>query len=213
MKILSRRGEKDYYDYLQNLYGIDDLVVYDRRKSFPIDLSSFYIGYCLDVIFKKSKEHDDIKRRLVKGYGMKVPVLEGRFFHFVIEIGYYQYYFKVERYLNDNDEVILEPEMVEKKKVSLDKRLSDCPMSICCGYRYSWRTSFHLPSDYKRSLVENPILKNTYIPKFIEAKEVWDNLYEYISSLRDKPFEDTRTNDQHIESHGFDKKISFRHRK
>ena len=162
---------------------------------------------------EKSKEYDDIKRRLVKGYGMKVPVLEGRFFHFVIEIGYYHYYFKVERYLNDNDEVILEPEMVEKKKVSLDKRLSDSPMSICCGQRYSWRTGFYLPSDYKGNLVENPILKNTYIPKFIEAKEVWHNLYEYISSLRDKPFEDTRTNDQHIESHGFDKKISFRHRK
>ena len=42
---------------------------------------------------------------------------------------------------------------------------------------------------------------------------MWNNLYEYISSLRDKEFEDTRTNDQHIESHGFDKKISFRHRK
>ena len=64
-----------------------------------------------------------------------------------------------------------------------------------------------------RNIVENPILKNTYIPKFIDAKEMWNNLYEYISSLRDKEFEDTRTNDQHIESHGFDKKISFRHRK
>lgn len=213
MKIICKRGEKDYYDYLQNLYGIDELVVYDRRNSFPIDLSNFYIGYGLDNIFKKTKEFDDIKRRLVKGYGMKKPVLKGRFFYFVIEIGYHHYYFKVERYLDDNDNVVLVPEMTEKKKVELDKRLSDCPMSICCGYKYSWRTNFYLPKDYQKGIVKNPILKNTYIPSFIDAKEVWDNLYEYISSLRDKPFEDTRTNDQHIESHGFDKKISFRHRK
>lgn len=213
MKILTRRGEKDFYDYLQNLYGIDELVVYDRRKSFPIDLSNFYIGNGLDVIFKKSKEFDDIPRRLVKGYGMKKPVLEGRVFYFVVEIGYHQYYFKVNRYLDDDGKVVLEPEMVEKKEVTLDKKLSDCPISICREDRYSWKTGFHLPSDYKNWLTENPILKNTYIPKFIDAKEVWNNLYEYISSLRDKPFEDTRTNDQHIESHGFDKKISFRHRK
>ena len=216
MKLLVKRGEKDYYDYLQSIYGIDELVVYDRRDSFPIDLSNFYIGYGLDDIFKKVKDSNDTKRRLVKGYGMKKPILEGRLLHFVIEIGYYHYYFKVERYLNDNDEVILEPKLIEKKKVSLDKRLSDCPLSLCRGWEYGWRRNmdkFSLPNNYKKILVKNPILKNTYIPSFIDAKEVWDNLYEYISSLRDKPFEDTRTNEEHIESHGFDKKISFRHRK
>jgi hypothetical protein len=213
MKILGRRGEKDFYDYLQNLYGIDELVVYDRRKSFPIDLSSFYIGYGLDMIFKKHKEFDDIKRKLVKGYGMKKSVLEGRFFYFVVESGYYHYFFKVERYLDDNDKVILEPQLIEKKKISKKQKLSECPLSICTDViytRYRGEVSVRRNS---RNVVENPILKNTYIPKFIDAKEMWNNLYEYISSLRDKEFEDTRTNDQHIESHGFDKKISFRHRK
>lgn len=199
MKILGKRGEKDYYDYLQNYFGIDELVVYDRRKSFPIDINSFYIGYGLDNIFKKEKDKThDIKRRLVKGYGIKVPVMKGRFFYFVVESGYYHYFFKVERYLDDNDKVILEPQLIEKKKIDKKQKLSDCPLSICTD---------------SRNVVENPILKNTYIPKFIDAKEMWNNLYEYISSLRDKEFEDTRTNDQHIESHGFDKKISFRHRK
>ena len=199
MRILGKRGEKDYYDYLQNYFGIDELVVYDRRKSFPIDINSFYIGYGLDNIFKKEKDKTyDIKRRLVKGYGIKVPVMEGRFFYFVVESGYYHYFFKVERYLDDNDKVIIEPQLIEKKKIDKKQKLSDCPLSICTD---------------SRNVAENPILKNTYIPKFIDAKEMWNNLYEYISSLRDKEFEDTRTNDQHIESHGFDKKISFRHRK
>jgi len=214
MKIICKRGEKDYYDYLQNYLGIDELVVYDRRKSFPIDINCFYIGYGLDDIFKKEKDKTyDIKRRLVKRYGIKVPVMEGRFFYFVVESGYYHYFFNVERYLDDNDKVILKPQLIEKKKIGKEQRLSDCPLSICTDVQYARNRGTISVAKNSRNVVENPILKNTYIPKFIDAREMWNNLYEYISSLRDKEFEDTRTNDQHIESHGFDKKISFRHRK
>ena len=37
MRIISKRGIKDYYDYLQGTYGIDPLVVYDRRECNVID--------------------------------------------------------------------------------------------------------------------------------------------------------------------------------
>ena len=50
----------------------------------------------------------------------------------------------------------------------------------------------------------------SWITKYITPDEIWNNLYEYISSLRDKEIVDTRTNDMHIESNGFDKKESFR---
>lgn len=214
MRILGKRGEKDYYDYLQNYFGIDELVVYDRRKSFPIDINNYYIGHGLDNIFKKEKDETyDIKRRLVKGYGIKIPVMEGRFFYFVVESGYYHYFFKVERYIDENDKLVLEPQLIEKKKISKKQKLSECPLSICTDVIYTRYRGEVSISKNSRNIVENPILKNTYIPKFIDAKEMWNNLYEYISSLRDVEFEDTRTNDQHIESHGFDKKISFRHRK
>jgi hypothetical protein len=86
-------------------------------------------------------------------------------------------------------------------------------LSICTDVIYTRYRGTVSVAKNSINVVESPILKNTYIPKFIDAKEMWNNLYEYISSLRDKEFEDTRTNDQHIESHGFDKKISFRHRK
>ena len=215
MKIICKRGEKDYYDYLQNYYGIDELVVYDRRKTFHINPSSFYIGYGLDNIFKKERDlTNDIKRKLVKSYFSKTVTMEGRFFYFVLEIGYYHYYFKVERYLDDNDNVILEPTLIKRERVDINKRLSDAPLSIFARCSWSkWNNSMRLLMEYNKDIVENPILKDTFIPRFIEPKEVWDNLYEYISSLRDKEFVDSRTNDQHIESHGFDKKISFRHRK
>lgn len=215
MKIICKRGEKDYYDYLQNYYGIDELVVYDRRKTFNIDPSSFYIGHGLDDIFKKVKNPMyDTKRRLVKSYFNKSAVMEGRFLYFVVEIGYYHYYFKVERYLDDNDNVILEPTLTKKEKIDRNKRLSNAPLSILARCSWSrWNDSMNLSKWYNEDIIENPILKDTFIPRFIDPKEVWDNLYEYISSLRDKEFVDSRTNDEHIESNGFDKKISFRHRK
>ena len=32
MKILTSRNNKDYYDYLTGIYGMDEKVVYDRRE-------------------------------------------------------------------------------------------------------------------------------------------------------------------------------------
>lgn len=58
--------------------------------------------------------------------------------------------------------------------------------------------------------VENPILSGTFIPKLVSPTDIWQNLYEYLSSLRDKPFIDTRSDVQKLESAGFDKKTSFR---
>ena len=58
--------------------------------------------------------------------------------------------------------------------------------------------------------VENPILSGTFIPKLVPPTDIWQNLYEYLSSLRDKPFIDTRSDVQKLESAGFDKKTSFR---
>lgn len=58
--------------------------------------------------------------------------------------------------------------------------------------------------------VVNPILSGTFIPKLVPPTDIWLALYEYLSSLRDKPFSDTRSDIQKLESAGFDKKTSFR---
>lgn len=38
MKIIDNK--KDYYDYLSGIYGVDDLVVYDRRGSVHLNSNS-----------------------------------------------------------------------------------------------------------------------------------------------------------------------------
>lgn len=147
-------------------------------------------------------------------------IKEGQIYHFVLEVGYHHYYFEVERYLDDEDEsrVHLNYGLIERKDISRDEKISYAPMCLCpISHHKYWfagsNSKFEASKQDKEQKIDNPILYSTYIPKFIDPYEVWNNLYEYISSLRDKEFTDSRTNDQHIESHGFDKKISFRHRK
>jgi len=60
--------------------------------------------------------------------------------------------------------------------------------------------------DYK----ENPILEGTWIPSLIPAEEVWNNISDYLLSIKEPEIVDNRTDVQHLESHGFDKKTSFR---
>ena len=146
--------------------------------------------------------------------------LEGNVYHFILEVGFVHYIFEVERYIDDvnTSAIHLDYSIVEVQRVEKDKRLCEEPMCLCpCSYqrKYFFTESdlFVVKKDDKKALIKNPILYSTYIPKLIDASEIWNNLYEYISSLRDKEFVDSRTNDEHIESHGFDKKISFRHRK
>ena len=249
MRIISKQGKgfRDYYDFLQGILGQDELVVYDRRDAFPIDPSkcTMYTNGNIDKWFSKEVTYGDETRHVVKKWNMsKVinlqkheeeikelshskqwkrdheEVLEGKIYHFVLEVGYHHYYFEVERYIDDDDEnrVHLNYGLVEHKRIEKGDKISSAPMCLApVSYeKYHWNFGnggFKITDITKEQCIDNPILYSTYIPKFIDPQEIWNDLYEYISSLRDKEFIDSRTNDQHIESNGFDKKVSFRHRK
>ena len=176
-------------------YKVLDLRKYDEETK---DLSQAQ---------RRKSDHEDI--------------LEGQVYHFVLEIGYHHYIFEVERYLDDEDESKLHMSygLVEHNRIEKKDKISDAPMALfpITHERYYWllneKDRFVVRDTDKGEEIINPILLKTYIPKFITPYDVWCNLYEYISSLKDKEFVDSRTNEQHIESNGFDKKISFRHRK
>ena len=225
MKIIDNK--KDYYDYLQGIIGMDEKVVYDRRGSTVIEPSEYYnfdypIDY--DLFFsKKPFKCDKPKQKKEKWTSRRknlscdrvspawqrtknIYVEEGDFYYLLLEVGYHEFIFEVERYLDEDGKVKLDTSIVKTKTLTKKDKRSEAPLFIgIMYYGYSY-----LP--YLSKKHDNPILAKTWIPKFIPAEDMWNMLYEYISSLNDKDFVDTRTNDQHIESHGFDKKISFRHR-
>lgn len=226
MKIIDNK--KDYYDYLQGIIGMDEKVVYDRRGSIVIGSSEYYnfdYPYGYDLFFSKkpfkcdkpkvkkalwdSAKYDFKNSKFNIGWkrGHKEQIEEGSIYYLFLEAGYHQFVFEVERYLDDEGNVKIDASVVDSKTVSKKDKKSDEPLYIGEMY-FGYSPKYRINNE-----VVNPILINTWIPKFIPSEDMWDMLYEYISSLNDKEFVDTRTNDQHIESHGFDKKISFRHRK
>jgi len=223
MKIIDNK--KDYYDYLQGIIGMDEKVTYDRRGSTVVSVSEYQeydFPHTTDLWFSKTRFKDDIRKRKIRtwhsnaykhrdaGFSWKSrdDIMEGHIYHMFLEVGYHQFIFEIERYLDENDKLQMDLNIVDHRVVEKGKKKSDKPLFLS-SMHFRYGTEKEL-DNYK---VENPILANTWIPAHIPSYDMWDMLYEYISSLNDKEFVDTRTNDQHIESHGFDKKISFRKRK
>ena len=223
MKIIDNK--KDYYDYLQGILGQDELVVYDRRGSKVVSESETYLPNFptdYDVYFCKKPFNCDEPKKKIKGwYSTKYKnradrwnsfkyrdyVEEGSIYHLFLEVGYNQFIFEIERYLDKEGKLHIDTDLVDHREVKKDKKKSKAPLFIGKLYFKYCDTIDKIDG------IDNPILADTWIPKFIPPTDMWNMLYEYISSLRDKEFTDSRTNDQHIESHGFDKKISFRKRK
>ena len=149
---------------------------------------------------------------------------------FGLVIGSVAYAFLVYRVLqNETDkEVKIVPKLMRKFAFDRSKTKSkapiligeltynhmDIPWRIACKrddefYEEISKVGYIAPDkygDYK----ENPILDGTWIPSLIPAEEVWNNITDYLLSIKEPVITDNRTDVQHLESHGFDKKTSFR---
>lgn len=228
MKIIDNK--KDYYDYLASIYGIDELVVYNRRGSVTLN-SDKVLPHGMEYYFSnrilfqdkplsdkhywnlrsiaKQREAKDVKHKYGKTWK------EGDIYHFILEVGYTHYRFEVERWIDEGKCKCahVNSTLIDTMK-DVQQRYSDIPMCIIpCQAQY-WRWSqderWEEINNMMVHRVENPILSGTFIPKLVPPTDIWQNLYEYLSSLRDKPFIDTRSDVQKLESAGFDKKTSFR---
>ena len=215
MKLISK-GKKDYYDYLTGVYGIDEDVVYDRSESHVFRNGTYWDPEWFDT----SKRIDDIHLRPVKKYRQKkgafgrgefVTVMEGRVSELILEVGYNRYRFEINRYLDDNDNVKIDVRLLETA-ITKKKFIDDVPVIITgIGNVSTYRQLANMELNHLRyNIYKNPIMMYTWIPKFIPADEMYNLIYNYLISIKDKKIEDNRTDVQKLESKGFDKKTSFR---
>jgi len=208
----------DYYDYLSNIYGRDPKVVYDRRKSIIIPSQQ-------DLFNLTSPE-----KRSFKNNNNCHILLEAGFFQYVFifkniklvkEAGQYSpdyswqdamytYDFELAHVYNDNKHYFPGIMTLAKTDIYLP---------------YMWRIrrekekgidfkslSFIDMRTDKDKTINNPILKNTLITKFIEPQDIWMQLNNYISSLGNDKDVDIKNSDvDKAINHGFDKRWSFRH--
>lgn len=213
MKIIDNK--KDYYDYISGIIGIDNKVVYDRRGSEPLGVRSHEEWFSKGILWsdkpKQEKKRWELTHPRYKKNTVKYndTTLEGDVYFICIEIGYFHYHFVIERYI-ENGKVHLEPELIKKERV--EKHIGENPFTIFREKYYS-RSFYTKSENYKidtSNSISNPIVGDTWVRKHIDANEVWNNLYEYISSLNDKTIVDNRSDRLKLESYGFDNKISFR---
>jgi len=226
MKILSKRNIKDYYDYLQGTLGIDDYVVYDRTKFTLLDKNYLLNYYGTHYTSEKEFPFEQWSNRYVKE--------PSKFFNckfFMVEIGMVQYLFVMRIISHKDYELELLQTFNENKKYSKepitiiflqkkyrDDNIIDLEDDFCadvekpvdikwCRYLDLDEINFDSGSHYK-CYIENPILKDTDIPRFISAETVWNNLYNYLLKIKEPEMAQI-SNDDKILAAGFDKKHRF----
>lgn len=210
MKIITPRGNKDYYDYLVGIYGEDEKVVYDRRQ-YNVLSGSNYIAFNTNKLPQDRKKQKMIIYEWQSRHSRRVEKYVGQRFRCLLEVGRVHYYFLFERYLSDEDVVMIDWTLLEKRE--RQNHYGEAPMSFFLGEEVGYYHR-HSPGDifnFKRAdVISNPILKGTFIASSIPAEEIFKALYAYLSSLNDKDIVDNRTDVQKAESAGFDRKTSFR---
>lgn len=210
MKILDNK--KDYYDYISGIYGIDTEIVYDRRGSIvaknrfeeygirpfsPTDRRSWY----LRVIAGEKSWPFIIEPE--EGGGYKVSVYNHEDI-FQMNMDYYRKHPWMLPY-NPFPDPIQSPHHQRdyfKNICEEIKPTREYPLileySMCSGRGDFW------------TMIKNPILSGLPIVSYIPAEEIWQAIYDYLIKLREPEIIDTRTDEEKAESHGFDRKTSFR---
>lgn len=226
MKIIDNK--KDYYDYVSGVYGIDPYVVYDRRGS----VSSSSVKEAWPEIFDKNvieSDNDSYNRKYGK-YAKDKAYID-KDYQITIEAGDRHFYIKCNRRRQTEDSSIELTFRLYDPVEELKNRYSS-PIWSKPGGSHSWlereinryktkRSDAPLAmfimdyQDYhncggKDREIKNPILKELPITGLIPAEEIWQGIYDYLLKKKEPVIIDSRTNDEHIESAGFDKKTSFR---
>ena len=151
-----------------------------------------------------------------------------------VRIGFKLYIIEVNRCLKDvNDSTVkLDAKLLyvkdydRREKNNKIKDIVDPILigNISYGVQYPWQYRSNNEDKFRNvkfntpqcgtlenpAILVNPIMTGTWIPSVIPAEEIWNNVTDYLLAIKEKPIIDNRTDIEHIESAGFDKKTSFR---
>lgn len=199
MKIIDNK--KDFYDYLAGINGIDEYVTYDRRNSVVARKS--LDGYLKPFNSLHNEPSRDYYVYLQAGEDYKKRFLVRR------EVTKDNIKFTVEEYdvdgeLKSQKKKSWMPWWVSDPYYGVDKELVSSQAPLVLAYRETgsrW-DSWHY--------VKNPILVGLPLVGFLSAQDIWQAIYDYLLKMKEPEIVDTRTDEEKAESHGFDRKTSFR---
>lgn len=201
MKIISKH--KDYYDFLQGVNGIDELLVLDRSEFTPTEkyitndsVFTFYIcGYKVQGLYRNGAFL----------YGESLESLSKQITDYWFTKDKSEKYYRIPRLIgSDYYEILKRPQPCMDFNPN---ELLNCPLLI---QKYSG--SLHLKKDDKEiSFDKFPSLKEHDLVKVFSAEEIWIMLYNWL--IKETPIENKQTDKEKIVSKGFDLKHSFRNTK
>ena len=195
MKILSKY--KDYYDYLAGIYGEDEKLILDRRdgnaKNILGRVVTLYLcdnkieGYNINNKFYWGKDEID---KIATPMGESTYFMSRNLYTHYIKEPYRKSYRSVD-YINCN--------LI--KDVKLTNTKLNCPILIK-----------GLIND---KLIKFPKLETLGIQTIIKPFDIWIMLSEWLGYMitQNEPSVPIGDDKIRVESHGFDLKTSFRHRK
>lgn len=198
---------KDYYDYLSRVYGVDKKVTFDRRGS------------------------TIISQVLLRNIVIKEPGWNESTQYFVLEVGNIQFLFQItnikqiqkgnwRKGISDIWDGEWSLFHIFKEDYHFGKKeMAIAPCKIEKVYNNKKRkfeeviTSFKNTCKFNKydTVIDLPILDDTFIPSVIEPFIIWNELSNYISAKNnDKNVDIGMTDIEKAVNHGFDKKSSFR---
>jgi len=207
MKIISKY--KDYYDYLQGIYGIDEIMVYDRRVNHPykfddlsitedtIETITFAICNKKFVLYYYGDKFYHTPEELVELHKIETEIATSK--HRRLYYGY--------GHATDLSSATIKYNK-ENCSTNINKKLRQPVLiQVMRGGEFIIPKGKYHPDEHW-SL---PILDTFKVAKYIPADIMYQNISAFIGWLKDHPeLPDNQTNDGKIISAGFDLKNSFR---
>lgn len=196
MRIISKY--KDYYDYLVGKYGMDPLIIYDRTES--INAREIF-----------ESEFEEVIKEVFYICNEKYTLhyYRGDIYHTLTEV------VKLNDLLDIHGKEKLFSTLWRAEESALNY-WEDCNGKTNKNSKHNTPILKHNGSwGYRFKLNDNDDMVQVKLSDYgfasiIPAEEMWLRIYTFISKTKDINIENDQTNIEKVESHGFDKKRSFR---
>lgn len=224
MKIISKH--KDYYDYLQGVYGMDEKMVYDRRTpnlekcgTYVSDginqptVSEIKFSICNQIylVYRfEGKSYHTVDELIELHHILKKKEIDESWLH-----RYYWYDKKTdlrklaeEKFKEENVKSRVNKEI--RQPVLIQHHAEGFEFCDVYDNKNGWQDSNKKVHSYWRI----PDLSTYGFAKWYPADEMYQMICAFMGWMVDHPeIPNNQTNKEKIISRGFDTKISFRHRK
>jgi len=189
----------DYYDYFSHIYGEDKSITFDRRGSAIIKDEML-----VDLLDVERRTYRKAEQFIILEVGDKQYLI--RMWDFVLrEI---EFCF-VKEFVSCKMEVVHKGEGKNKFGVPISIRGAEIPYTLYWGKNKTVNYASYTVSE-RRLRIDLPILAGTSLTALIAPEEIWRELSNYISSLKNDKDIVEAPDIEKVVNHGFDKKVSFR---